>query len=289
MTDTSHQLIKTAMGKAPGLSCQLCGATSTSRKRLKLHARLHYVHAFCRCGYNSKWRETIRTHQKDSRNPCNILGPVYEVDAASFTRWKRALKVNLSTYPGEIPTRIIPCAAPPVALQKKERTTPSSGPDDSTCARVRIHPPPATDARATIQQKQQHRPSPPANPANAHRLASTSAKSRPVFSASTSDTRYAHKAVVSSTAMPSFCSDGSSRWEQALTNQSAKRSRSPASPRKDPSATSTDCLLSPSTDKEMRRLIRRTEDRFHQMLRLARDQDADIADMYRVMKRPRHH
>lgn len=46
-------------------------------------------------------------------------------------------------------------------------------------------------------------------------------------------------------------------------------------------------MVTPSTEQEMRRLIRRTEDRFRQILRLARDQDDDINEMYNVMKRQR--
>lgn len=88
VTATNHELILEAMGTAPSMICQLCKAKCTSRrKRLRLHARFHYVHSFCKCGYNSKWRETIRAHQKDARNLCDSTGPVYEIDSASFVSW----------------------------------------------------------------------------------------------------------------------------------------------------------------------------------------------------------
>lgn len=103
------------MGKSPNMLCNLCGATATSRKRIRLHARLHYVHSFCKCGYASKWRESIRSHQKDTRNSCSDQTPVYEVDAASFASWKRTLGVAIDTYPGEIPTRIITGSTQPAA------------------------------------------------------------------------------------------------------------------------------------------------------------------------------
>lgn len=40
VTAASHELILEAMGTAPNMVCQLCQATCTSRKRLRLHARL---------------------------------------------------------------------------------------------------------------------------------------------------------------------------------------------------------------------------------------------------------
>lgn len=95
------------MGSAPSVTCQLCQAVNANRKRLRLHARLHYVLCFCSCGYNSKWREMGRTHQKDRRNACDSAIPVYEVDAASFASWRRTLNVALDAFPGEMPTRVI--------------------------------------------------------------------------------------------------------------------------------------------------------------------------------------
>lgn len=37
--------------------------------------------------------------------------------------------------------------------------------------------------------------------------------------------------------------------------------------------------------RDMRRLVRRTEDRFAQLLRIIRDQEEDLRDMNRAMKR----
>lgn len=71
---------------ATNVTCHLCNYRCSRRKRLALHARLHYVYSFCRCGYGSKWRETIRKHQTNTRNDCNV---------------------PLNTYPGEVPTRVI--------------------------------------------------------------------------------------------------------------------------------------------------------------------------------------
>lgn len=46
VTAESHELILEAICKAPNLQCNLCETTFTHRKRLRLHARLHYVHSF---------------------------------------------------------------------------------------------------------------------------------------------------------------------------------------------------------------------------------------------------
>lgn len=68
VTAASHKEIQKAIDAAPNATCCLCSYKCTSRKRILLHARLHFVHSFCRCGCSSKWRETIRKHQT---NACN--------------------------------------------------------------------------------------------------------------------------------------------------------------------------------------------------------------------------
>lgn len=106
VTASSHELIAKAQETAPNMNCQLCDATCLNRKRLRLHAGLHYVHCFCNCGYNSRWRETVRSHQKDLRNLCDVRGLVYDVDATSFDSSQRTLRTTLDSYPGEVPTHI---------------------------------------------------------------------------------------------------------------------------------------------------------------------------------------
>lgn len=59
------------------------------------------MHSFCRCGFGSKWRESVRKHQADSKNICYRDGPVYEVDQASFPTWGRILQLPVVPYPGE--------------------------------------------------------------------------------------------------------------------------------------------------------------------------------------------
>lgn len=83
VTAATHKRISAAIGATPNVVCGECGHTCTSRTRLLCHARVHRVHSFCRCGYSSKWRESIRKHQADKRNRCDRDGPVYEVDRAS--------------------------------------------------------------------------------------------------------------------------------------------------------------------------------------------------------------
>lgn len=50
----SHKNIVAAIGSAPSVICQHCGYECTSRKRLLLHARVHWVHCLCKGGYPSK-------------------------------------------------------------------------------------------------------------------------------------------------------------------------------------------------------------------------------------------
>lgn len=97
----TRKRISTSIGAAPNVTCGQYGHRCTSRKRLLIHARVHLVHSFCRCGYGSKWRESIRKHQTDARNSCDRDGPVYEVDRESFASWRHILGVSLTTYPSE--------------------------------------------------------------------------------------------------------------------------------------------------------------------------------------------
>lgn len=82
----SHKNMQAAIGAAPIVKCQQCGYECTSLKHLLLHARLHLVHYLCKCGYASKWCETIRKHRIDPCNACDPEGPIYEVDQASFNK-----------------------------------------------------------------------------------------------------------------------------------------------------------------------------------------------------------
>lgn len=97
----THLKIQAAIGAPPSATCRLCKYECTSRKRLILHARIHYVHCLCICGYASRWRESVRKHRIDGHNDCNPTGPIYEVDRDSFPRWRRGLEVKLATYPGD--------------------------------------------------------------------------------------------------------------------------------------------------------------------------------------------
>lgn len=138
---SSHKLIGEAADKAPNLSCRLCGAVCTTRKHLRLHAQLHYVHTFRSCGYNSKWRETVRMYQKDSRNQCIIAGSVHEVDSMSFDRWRRTVGVNQETYPGEVPTRVVTFMVKlDTKLTKKSTTSAPSSLTDNSCAQAKRQP-----------------------------------------------------------------------------------------------------------------------------------------------------
>lgn len=38
----------------------------------------------------------------------------------------------------------------------------------------------------------------------------------------------------------------------------------------------------------MRRFVQRTDDRFRQLLRIAREQEADLEEVRQAMKRPKH-
>lgn len=348
VTADSHELILKAMGKAPNMVCNLCGATATSRKRIRLHARLHYVHSFCKWGYASKWRESIRTHQKDTRNASSdqSVHPVYEVDAASFASWRRTLNVAVDSYPGEAPTRVITCSQQPAATSSPSTSTvtasaPSTsgtraGPargvhrvdsssthasasttassrgrkhysgsksaknrssTDNSCPRTESRPrqpsPTRPDARQVIQKSQDNRrrasPTRHSTPARADRSSTTSH-----FTACTRDYRYASTAPAtkppSTTTIRPFHSDGSARWEEALTGQKRPRSPPPTRRSNEPQPPpAVRPIQSPPSEsaamRDMRRLVRRTEDRFAQLLRIIREQEDDLRDMNRAMKR----
>lgn len=156
VTAASQKEIQRANGTAPSVTCQLCNYVCTSRKRLLLHTRLHFVHSFCERGYNSKWRETIRKHQTDTRNNCNTLGPVYEVDSTSFASWRWVLNVLLPSYTGEIPTRVVGPSTTYTAASTSTTSTTTSMPT-STPTSVPISKPtsrsaatPASSSRGEI-------------------------------------------------------------------------------------------------------------------------------------------
>lgn len=190
---SSHALIAAAQGTAPSLQCNLCGAEFNNRKRLRIHARVHYVQCLCPCGFNSKWRESVRSHQKDDRNSCSSKGPVYEVDSQSFASWQRTFRTPLSSYPGEIPTRVVDATSAPTRAtpaSTSTATTSTASPaahatsrssntnskgrkhhsgsksardrPSTSCARTdpppRARPPPRSDARDVIRQREREPP-----------------------------------------------------------------------------------------------------------------------------------
>lgn len=99
---STHRRIARAIGAAPNIICGECSQECTSRERLLCHGRVHHVHSFCRCGFGSKWRESVRKHQADKRNCCDPEGCMYEVDQASFATWRRVLNVPVVPYLGEV-------------------------------------------------------------------------------------------------------------------------------------------------------------------------------------------
>lgn len=98
MAQSTLTLIKDAVGLVPNIVCRQCGKTATSRKRLRVHVRQHWVNYFCSCGLSSAWRENIKKHQVNATTQC-LPGCVYEVDEASFQRWKEVLGIHVADFP----------------------------------------------------------------------------------------------------------------------------------------------------------------------------------------------
>lgn len=92
----THRRIGTRLGQ---LAMQLArtASTSTPHTTASLHARALWVHSFC--GYASKWRETVRKHQRNGRNHCDPDGPVYEVDAVPFPSLRKGDRGRRKSMP----------------------------------------------------------------------------------------------------------------------------------------------------------------------------------------------
>lgn len=157
---TTHRRIAAAIGASPNVTWGICGHVHvcSSRKRLLCHVRVHLVHSFCRCGYSSKWRESIHKHQADSRNVCDRDGPVYEVDRASFSSWRRILHLPAVAYPGE---DLVECPAlpapqpihPPVRAPSPRPAALASPSTGSSISHVDTAPTTLTLAVPTVKNK----------------------------------------------------------------------------------------------------------------------------------------
>lgn len=143
MSRVSNKGISAAIRSCPNDVCLYCGYQCTSRKRLLVHARLHWGHQFCPCGYASRWHETVKKHQSDETTNCNY-DSVYEVDRPSYGNWQRMLNITLGPYP----ENIAPCtAAAPIAPAAAAPGTPAAAaPLDPAAA---VHPSPALVACST--------------------------------------------------------------------------------------------------------------------------------------------
>lgn len=71
VSGTTQAKVIAAVGPSPNYTCKHCGHECPSRKRLLVHAKLHWVQSFCVCGYNSRWKETIRKHQVSPHIQCS--------------------------------------------------------------------------------------------------------------------------------------------------------------------------------------------------------------------------
>lgn len=67
----SNKQISAAIEAPPNDTCLYCRYQCTSRKRLFIHARLHWGHNFCPCSYTWRWRETVKKQRLIPRTSAN--------------------------------------------------------------------------------------------------------------------------------------------------------------------------------------------------------------------------
>lgn len=138
----SNKNISAAVGACPNETCLHCQYKCTSRKRLLVHASLHWTHNFCPCGYASRWCDTVRKHQAATGNGCHQT-EVHEVDKASYQNWQRMLQITLGPYPTDIASQTATPATVPPTARGDTATTTTITTTTTTCASPPPLPPTA--------------------------------------------------------------------------------------------------------------------------------------------------
>ena len=108
-----------------GRTCGLC-QYETSKRRIRIHIRQHYVMHFCQCGYQNVSRDQVAEHQKTTKRAGHTRAncSVYMVSESQFPAFKKFMKWPSSKSFGQLlPAKI---SQSKVKIETKYTTEPKS-------------------------------------------------------------------------------------------------------------------------------------------------------------------
>ena len=117
-------------------TCTVCGVSVKGIKVVQRHIPQHYLRTFCPCGHSSGSRDMVLRHQRKHRDAGTAAehggneGKLYEVDEASFERWRSHRKLADSVLYGGRPMGIthrpIPAPSLPMSIKRRPEVVPVS-------------------------------------------------------------------------------------------------------------------------------------------------------------------